>query len=98
MFHLIIEFANVLLAALLTGSMFGTWLMLNPAGLTASLYVTLQQQAIRTLNKTMPALGAAVIVITLIAAVLGRADGTRFTLLLATLVCFVTGGIITRFL
>ena len=98
MFHLIIEFLNILLAALLTGSMFGTWLMLNPAGLTASLFVTLQQQAIRTLNKTMPALGAAVIVITLIAAVLGRADSTRFALLLATLICFIAAGLITRFL
>ena len=46
------------LAALLVGAMFGLWLILNPAGLAAGVYITLQQQAIRTLNRVMPVLGA----------------------------------------
>ena len=98
MFSLIIEFANVLLAALLVGAMFGAWLILNPAGLSASSYVALQQQSIRALNKTMPVLGAIVIVFTVFAAVLGRDNSMRFGLLLATLACFVAAGLVTRFL
>ena len=98
MFSTMIYFANVLLAALLVGAMFGIWLIFNPAGLAAGVYITLQQQGIRTLNKAMPMLGAATILLTILAAVLGRGDGTRFGLLVATVVCLVASGLITRFL
>ena len=57
MFAVGVEFANLLVAALVAGAMFGVWLSFNPAGLDATSYVALQQQAIRTLNTTMPALG-----------------------------------------
>src|SRR5215510_11800094 len=93
-----IDFTNLLLAALLVGAMFGVWLFLNTSGSDAALYVALQQQGIRGLDTTMPALGAATIVVTIVAAVLGRADGTRFGLLIATAVCLVAAGLITRFL
>jgi uncharacterized membrane protein len=98
MFSTIIYFADMLLAALLVGAMFGMWLILNPAGLAAGVYVTLQQQGIRTLNRAMPMLGAATILLTILAAVLGRNDSTRFGLLVGTVVCLLASGLITRFL
>jgi len=98
MLSVLIDFTNVLLAALLVGAMFGVWLFLNPVGSDAVLYVALQQQGIRGLDKTMPALGAATIVVTIVAAVLGRADGTRLGLLVAAIACLVAAGLITRFL
>jgi uncharacterized membrane protein len=93
-----IDFANLMLAALVVGAMFSVWLVFNPSGLNASLYVALQQQGIRTLNTAMPALGAATVLATLAAAVLGRDDRMRLALLVAALVCFVAAGLVTRFL
>ncbi len=98
MLSTMIDFADMLLAALLAGALFGTWLILNPAGLAAGVYITLQQQAIRTLNRTMPMLGAATILLTAAAAVLGRDNRTRCGLLAGTVVCFLAAGLITRFL
>ena len=94
----VIEFANLLTAALLAGSLFGVWLMLNPAGLDARSYVQLQQRAIRTLNTAMPRLGAAAILMTVIATIAARGNRLRLGLLLATVVCFVAAGLVTRFL
>lgn len=98
MLSAMIDFTNVLLAALLVGAMFGVWLFLNPAGSDAALYVALQQQGIKGLDTTMPALGAATILVTIIAAVLGRRDGTRLGLLIAAVACLIVAGLITRFL
>jgi len=98
MFSVMIDFADVLLAALVVGAMFGVWLVFNPAGLDANVYIALQQQGIRTLNKAVPALGAATILVTIAAAVLGRDDSARLSLLIAAVVCFVAAGLITRFL
>ena len=98
MFSTMIHFADVLLAALLVGAMFGMWLILNPAGLAAGVYITVQQQAIRTLNRAMPLLGLITILFTVLAAVLGRNDSTRFALLVGAIVCLAASGLITRFL
>jgi uncharacterized membrane protein len=46
----------------------------------------------------MPILGAATALLTILAAVLGRDDSTRFGLLVGSVVCFVAAGLITRFL
>ncbi|HEU5235803.1 MAG TPA: DUF1772 domain-containing protein [Pyrinomonadaceae bacterium] len=98
MFATTIDFCNLLLASLVIGAMFGIWLSFNPAGLGAAAYVMQQQHGIRTLNGTMPILGALTILLTIAAAVLARNDGTRFTLLLGATVCFVAVALITRFL
>jgi uncharacterized membrane protein len=98
MLFAVIDFTSLLLAALLVGAMFGVWLFLNPAGSDAVLYVALQQQGIRGLDTTMPALGAATIVVTIVAAVLGRGDGARLGLLIAAVACLIVAGLITRFL
>jgi hypothetical protein len=94
----IIDFANVLLGALLVGAIFGVSLVLNPTGLDGSVYVAVQQQGIRTLNRVMPALGAATILATIAAAVVGRGDSTRLRLLIAAVICFAAVGLVTRFL
>ena len=92
-----IDFADVLLAALLVGAMFGVWLMLNPARRAAGLYITLHQQGIRTLNTALPAFGAANILLSIAAAVLARGENARFPLLVATTLCFMAAAVITRF-
>lgn len=92
----IVDFANILLAALLAGSVFTVWLLLNPAGLDASQYVVLQQQAIRKLNVLLPLMGAAVIVLTLITIALEHTSATRL-LLIGALAGFVVSALITRF-
>lgn len=98
MFALMIDFANLLLAALVVGAVFGVWLVFNPAGLDAGFYIALHQQGIRALNKRMPALRAATTLLTIAAAALARVNVTRFRLLTAAVVCFVATGLITRFL
>lgn len=97
MVALVVDFINLLLVALATGAMFGVWLFLNPAGLDASSYTALQQQAIRTMNNVMPPLGAAGIFATITAAVLGRDDRLRVWLLIAAAACLLASGLITRF-
>ncbi len=91
----LVDFANLLLAALLAGSAFTVWLVLNPAGLEASQYVVLQQQAIRKLNVLLPLMGAVVIVLTLITIALEHAQLTRL-LLIGALAGFVVSALITR--
>ena len=98
MFPTIIDFADMLLAALVVGAMFGVWLFFNPAGLAVNIYVTMHQQGVRTLNKPMPILGAATILLTIAAAVLGRNDSARAGLLVGASFCFVAVALITRFL
>jgi uncharacterized membrane protein len=97
MYSAIVDFTNVLLAALLVGTMFGVWLVFNPSGLSASNYLAVQQQGVRTLHPVMPALGGATILVTIAAAVLGRDDHTRLWLLIAAVAC-LAAGLITRFL
>ena len=92
-----IDFANLLLGALVAGALFGAWLFLRPTGLDARTYVTVQQQAIRTMNTAMPALGAATIFLTLAAAVAARGDAARVWLLAGAAVCLTASGGITRF-
>ena len=98
MIRSIIAFANLLLAALVVGTMFGIVLGYDPADLSPSAYVEQQQHAIRALNVTMPILGALTTLLTLVSAILARSNRRQFTLLLAALLCFVGAAIVTRFL
>ena len=98
MFRSFIDFADLLLAALTVGTMFCVWLVFNPAGLDPRSYIALQQHAIRTLNRSVPALGATTILLTIVAAVLSRNDRARMTLLICCLLCLLAAGLVTRFL
>src|SRR5882672_11398520 len=94
----IVNFANLLLAALVVGTMFGIWLGYNPADLSSRAYVEQQQHAIRALNVTMPVLGALTVLLTLASATLARANRRQVALLLGAVACFVAAGLVTRFL
>jgi hypothetical protein len=91
----IVWFVLLLLAALLVGTMFGIWVGFDPAALSAQAYVEQQQNAIRSLNTFLPALGAVCIALTVALAVLSQ--GRTRSWLGAAAVCFVVAGLITRF-
>jgi hypothetical protein len=98
MIELIIRFIDLLLVALLVGTMFGVWLLFNPVGLSPGFYVELHQHGIRTLNTPMPILGAVCTLLTIVLAILDRGNHAVCYMLVATVVCLVVGGVITRFL
>ena len=93
----VLKCANVFLAALVVGTMFGIWLGFNPSSLSASAYVEQQQEAIRSLNVAMPVLGAISIALTLAHAVWASAAKTSRRFLFAAAVCFLFSGLVTRF-
>jgi len=97
MLALTLSFANLLLASLVVGAMFGVWLIFNPKGLDGQRYVVLHQQAIRTMNTAMPALGAVTIALTLAAAAMARADRERLALIVGAAGAFLAVAAITRF-
>ena len=92
----IIRFIDLLLVALLVGTMFGIWAGFDPAELSASTYVEQQQRTIRALNTLMPLLGAVCIVLTIVLAVLTKDSPRARYLLVATIVCLLIAGIVTR--
>jgi uncharacterized membrane protein len=98
MIRSIVHFANLLLAALVVGTMFGIWLGYNPANLSPGAYIEQQQHAIRALNVTLPVVGALTALLTLASAILVRSNRRQFVLVVAALGCFVAAGLTTRFL
>jgi uncharacterized membrane protein len=94
----VLPFANLLVASLTTGTMFGVCLSHNPAGLGPGLYVGQQQNAIRALNVKMPLLGGLTALLTLVSAACTGGHGARFSLLCGAALCFLASGLITRFL
>jgi hypothetical protein len=72
-----VNFANLLLAGLLVGAMFGIWLGYAPQDLSALAYIEQQQHAIRALDVSLPALGAVTALLTLCAALLARREPAR---------------------
>lgn len=91
-----IRSANLFVAALVVGTIFGISLGFNPAPLSAGAYVEQQQQAIRSLNVIMPALGALATLLT-IANALTMPHRTAPVLLWGAALCFVAAGLVTRF-
>jgi uncharacterized membrane protein len=92
-----IRFADVLLTALLVGTIFGVWLGFNPMSLSPTTYVEQQQHAIRALNTVMPMLGATCILLTAALAVLSKGEPQTRYLLVACVVCQLAAGLITNF-
>jgi hypothetical protein len=97
MSDVIIDFADLLLASLLTGAIFGAFLIMRPAGLDATTYVIQQQNGIRALNHIMPPLGAVTIIVTLAAAFAASGDPLRMNLLFAAAAGLIVVGVVTRF-
>jgi uncharacterized membrane protein len=92
-----IRFASLFLTSLLVGAMFGIWLGFDPSALTATAYVEMQQNAIRALNTSFPALGLVCILLTAALAALTRNDRRGRYLLVAAVICLATAGLVTRF-
>ena len=93
----IIVFADILVIALVAGSVFGIWLGYNPAGLSAGAYLEQQQHAIRSLNFLMPALGLLGLLLTVAWAIIARSERPVFYMLVFAAICFIASGLITRF-
>ena len=96
MAQLVIRSASLVVAALVVGAMFGIWLGHNPANLSAGAYVEQQQEAIRSMNVSMPALGALAIALALLS-VPKMSGGRARTLVVAGALCLAASGVITRF-
>lgn len=94
----ILRFVDLLLVALLTGTMFGIWLGYNPSDLSPGAYVEQQQHAIRALNAPMRILGAVCILLTMTLAVLDRSRRPVCFLLVTAAVCIAAAGVVTRFM
>jgi len=92
-----VGFVNLLVVALVAGTVFGIWLGYNPAALSSSAYIEQQQGAIRALNVLMPILGAIGILLTITSAVLARADRRTLIILIGAIACLLTAGLVTRF-
>jgi uncharacterized membrane protein len=93
----IIRFVLVVLLALLVGTMFGIWIGFNPASLSALAYVEQQQNAIRSLNTLLPAMGAVCILLTLVLAFLSKGDSRSRYLLVGAAVLMIAAALVTRF-
>jgi uncharacterized membrane protein len=91
-----IRFISLLLTSLLVGTMFGIWLGFDPAALTATAYVEMQQNAIRALNVSLPILGLLCILLNAALAVLTKDNKRSRYLLVATVICLAVAGLITR--
>ena len=92
-----ISFIDLLLGAVLVGTMFGIWIGFNPAGLSASTYIEQQQHAIRALNTLLPLLGAVCLVLTIVLAVLTKDIPHARYLLVPAVICLLIAGVVTRF-
>lgn len=96
--RLILNFAAILLAALVIGTVFGIWFGFNPTPLSATAYVEVQQEMIRALNVKMPIMGGTTILLILGSAFLARPNRRAFFILLGAAACFMVVGTVTRFL
>ena len=94
----VIWFTDLLLVALLAGTMFGIWIGFNPAGLSSAAYVEQQQHTIRALNVLLPTMGGIGIVLTIVLTIFGKGDARARYLLAAAVACLAVSGVITRFL
>ena len=92
-----IRFLSLFLTALLVGTMFGVWLGFNPAALSPTAFVEMQQNAIRALNVSLPSLGFVCIALTVVLAVLTKHDKAGRYLLITAAVLLAVAGLITRF-
>ena len=93
----LLRFLLLFVLALLVGTMFGIWIGFNPSSLSAAAYVELQQNAIRSLNTVLPAMGAACILFAAVLAVLSKGNALSRNLLLAAIVLLIVAALITRF-
>lgn len=93
----IARFLQLMLLALLAGTMFGIWVGFNPMPLSATAYVEQQQNAIRSLNTLLPAMGAARIVLTAFLVIRSKGNPRLRYMLGAAIVLLLVAAVVTRF-
>jgi uncharacterized membrane protein len=77
--------------------MFGIWVGYNPSSLSASAYLEQQQNAIRSLNTLLPAMGAVCILLAVALAFISKGDSRSRYLLIAGAVLMIVAALVTRF-
>tara|TARA_R110002050_G_scaffold286468_2_gene436905 strand:+ start:17820 stop:18275 length:456 start_codon:yes stop_codon:yes gene_type:complete len=92
----IIRFFNVIMAALVSGTIFGIWIGYNPKNLSAPTFIEQQQNVITDLNTLMPILGLAAILLTLTSAIRYRKEKKSLKILLIAAFFLTLSGLITK--
>ena len=90
------RFLQLYLGSLVVGTMFAVWVGYDPRGLTYATFVEQHQNAVSGLNTLIPALGALLILLTLLLVYLLREQSGQRWPLLAGALCFVGAGLATR--
>lgn len=93
----IIRFFNVVMVALVAGTIFGIWLGYNPNDLSAPTFIEQQQSVITDLNTLMPILGLITILLTLTSAIIHKKEKRTFIILLIAAFFLVLSGLTTKF-
>lgn len=93
----IIRFFNVLMVALVAGTIFGIWLGYNPKDLSAPTFIEQQQSVIIDLNTIMPILGLITILLTIASAFLRKKEKSAFVVLLVAAFFLIISGLTTKF-
>ncbi len=93
----VIRFFNVVMVALVAGTIFGIWLGYNPKDLSAPTFIEQQQSAISDLNTLMPILGLITILLTLTSAILDKKEKRIFIIFLVAALFLILSGLTTKF-
>jgi uncharacterized membrane protein len=91
------RFLLLVLLALLVGTMFGIWVGFNPASLSGASYVEQQQNAIRSLNTLLPAMGAICILLAIGLAVQSKGSPRSRSMLFGAAALMLVAAVVTRF-
>lgn len=92
----IARFFQLMLGALVIGTMFAVWAGYDPRGFSYTTYVEQHQNSVRGLNVLVPALAAITIVLTFFIAYLQRAWQGQMTVLFVAAACMIIAGLATR--
>jgi uncharacterized membrane protein len=92
----IIRFINIIMAAVVAGSILGIFLGYNPKDLSPATFIEQQQSAISNLNTLMPILGLMTILLTITSAILRKKEKSAFATLLVATFFLILSGLTTR--
>lgn len=88
---------DVILVALLAGSVFGVWRGYDPSGFSPATFLEVHQGAVRGLNTLLPAMGAASIMLTGFLAWTAAGRRLPFRLYLLAIAAMIAAALVTRF-
>ena len=95
--EMILRFLNLLLAALVAGSVFGIWVSFNPMSLSSASYVEQHQSLVKGFNVLLPVLGGIIIASSFWLAYLNKTNQSVMILFLLAGFFFLLTGLLTRF-